>query len=1086
MSCSKDPFFFCPLNLSSLDPNTFIIKQSKVVTKNAFNSIDDHSTTFVEAVNVGRSRSRKTSQKLYAKSSVEPQIVFLNPSSLSLPAVVVKSPSPITLNNSSYSYATDQNRMVVSNAAAEDLSIYLNIAFNTGQIAAAINNPIVRMYASYMTPMWGSNFINLDTANSNQSQNFAVMAPKAAHPFFAAVPIKSNRFTYGPWTNYPLLDKSIIFPDAEDAAASNAVENLIGGVDIQINDDYAPWNYGGMANLDTVVHNDMSAKVQYQQIIEMGSLNMPGLPIFGLGSPFKYSSTAVSPPAFNYNGQTYTTENEPLTWDGITYNIPYLKPSDGTSIVSPIITQIQTNLDPNAAGTTYSFRTYIQKLGFFNKENNDRIKKISQNVMSLRKSAFDIGASNNSIILKEIQTLKEEITADKPKFGAQDFKSKFFATSPGWVLAGAARPYVPNLFDVKKLIDNANTAQNNDDAGATLDDPDIKIIKTSDRGIDKAAQAFANNSGDLTRYKVFRNLKRYSTFVGLFPANEIPAEAAQKYPGVAMMSLDGLLSPISFFPTAGNATFSMMPTPRKHCSYCKGTGVVNDSHVNLQSSTPKLSQLSQSNMEFPCPYCGVKLPIPSYASKTAKFGGNTGELLPPYIITNNNDISNLSTLRSAQSSSSTSSSSDNGASDGLNLAINSITLNPVTVPEGIFRNTNSQYSNNATQKESLERSRHCIEVVGRGMSPPKSLSISAGLHTVKADTKNPDYSMIDGRAGLSKANTNSQIILNNQRFFGLRGPLVMHAWGYDVDGYPVPNESDEPQTDEFGRELRFNINVSVEGGNVKYEKLETGDLFIRANETIPDDHNKLTYFVKTPNDSYADGEFAGTNCKKISITNNLNVQVNVSTGWKNKGDILTKQWEWQATKYVKKERSTKFALNWSERPDTWPVGPVDLRWDNQRKVWTVPSSDNKQYKLVYVTLEEDLIKDDDYDVTYAARGFLDDIEYNTETLPVGYRRLVYIRDRAGYTAPRGTKILCKYMPDSGFYEPISKPSIIAKGVVASGNTATIEMHYVQGRQSGVVPTMVVQFDNPMRFPVASGKIAMFTFINGKWTLTSIN
>lgn len=33
----------------------------------------------------------------------------------------------------------------------------------------------------------------------------------------------------------------------------------------------------------------------------------------------------------------------------------------------------------------------------------------------------------------------------------------------------------------------------------------------------------------------------------------------------------------------------------------------------------------------------------------------------------------------------------------------------------------------------------------------------------------------------------------------------------------------------------------------------------------------------------------------------------------------------------------KFATNWLRRPDSWKVGPVDLRWDERRKVWTAPS-----------------------------------------------------------------------------------------------------------------------------------------------------
>ena len=45
--------------------------------------------------------------------------------------------------------------------------------------------------------------------------------------------------------------------------------------------------------------------------------------------------------------------------------------------------------------------------------------------------------------------------------------------------------------------------------------------------------------------------------------------------------------------------------------------------------------------------------------------------------------------------------------------------------------------------------------------------------------------------------------------------------------------------------------------------------------------------------------------------------------------------------------------------------------------------------MVNITLEEDLIKEDDSDETYATRGFIDDIEYSKEPLTRGYRRLVY-------------------------------------------------------------------------------------------------
>jgi len=45
-----------------------------------------------------------------------------------------------------------------------------------------------------------------------------------------------------------------------------------------------------------------------------------------------------------------------------------------------------------------------------------------------------------------------------------------------------------------------------------------------------------------------------------------------------------------------------------------------------------------------------------------------------------------------------------------------------------------------------------------------------------------------------------------------------------------------------------------------------------------------------------------------------------------------------------------FATDWLKKPQTWPVGPVDLRWDRERGVWVSPQS----YKLVRAQLLEDL------------------------------------------------------------------------------------------------------------------------------------
>jgi hypothetical protein len=254
----------------------------------------------------------------------------------------------------------------------------------------------------------------------------------------------------------------------------------------------------------------------------------------------------------------------------------------------------------------------------------------------------------------------------------------------------------------------------------------------------------------------------------------------------------------------------------------------------------------------------------------------------------------------------------------------------------------------------------------------------------------------------------------------------------------------------------------------------------------------LVYFTKRPSIQILDAnnnwifpadDLAVT---KIKIQNDLDsTPANPGAdGYKNLGDIITKQYEHNGSKWVKKERSKQFYLNWAERPDLWPVGPIDLRWDESRKVWTI-NSGSSPYKMVYITLEEDLTKENDFDETYPARGFLDDIEYSKEPLPKGYRRLVYVKDKTGYTAPRGIKLLCRYDTDGGFYEPVSKPSVIAQGKIDVGNKVQISMDYAQGNRAGSAPIFLASFINPLEFSYVQGQKGMFTFLRGQWTLTTV-
>jgi len=82
-----------------------------------------------------------------------------------------------------------------------------------------------------------------------------------------------------------------------------------------------------------------------------------------------------------------------------------------------------------------------------------------------------------------------------------------------------------------------------------------------------------------------------------------------------------------------------------------------------------------------------------------------------------------------------------------------------------------------------------------------------------------------------------------------------------------------------------------------------------------------------------------------------------------------------------RDREDTFYKGWGLRPDTWPVGPVDLRWDHRRKVWTAAP----EVMFAEVQLEDDLSP------PTIARGFLNYADEQAP-LPNNLKRMVLVKD----------------------------------------------------------------------------------------------
>jgi hypothetical protein len=1108
-------------------------------------------------------------KKLYATTSVDEKFIYLDPVNLAHPRILIDAPG-LLLGSSSNEYSKDPNRTVLSNIAIEDLSIYLHsVAPNQW------DNEWIKFMLFYTSPIAGAEgmMVGNFAASANQSANFVEIAPKAAHPFFAGIPIKSNQYSYGPWTNYPYRQYDKIFVSGinittsdslpptcvpssviiTQATAKTAIDNWILPTNVQVIEDFVPWNYGGMVFLDATADNEIEKNLNYQAIIETAQIDIPKLPIFTLGGAF--TTGMLNPPNMtvtstnvsytDYKDNESATRSFPVhplnsgislsnaTPETVSLSYQIIKISGISSYTNgPIITNIQTSMGQGGISTTYHFRTYTPKLGLFNKQSNDKFRKLGTEGLKRNKKIANIEQQASNILNVQSKFLQEK-RVENASFSAKDLGSKLFGWSPSTVLVGQANPYIRFLeretsyFEPSGLFSqvtglNTHGASPSGFIWVSGKDPGTKNLNMSSNHL-------TNDLASVT----LGNFVRYKTNVGLYELKEVDAQINNDHGLQSIMSFDGIFSPVSFYPTLKSSTYNYTLYQKSFCSFCHGTKKIS---TNYSFKISDGSSVKETGIQLFCDKCGRPGENPATKLKgtvTTSATTQSVETLPPYIITSGTDINALDFIGNKSSSLATvntnaSSAATSSSSAGVSIPINMVTLNPIVMPYGDLSNKNIQnYTgihpdgsgvhgdlsigiyNASYPRVFQDRCRHSIEIIGRGAVKPKNINIHNNIdyyskRKYKDSPQNqPDFYDKDILlAKKIKQKEGTDVVYQmNQRFMGLRGPLVMHGWGYDLEGYPVPNAADEPyQVDKYGRPRRFKIKVKSGYPKVTtYDKLSNGSIFaisiatggLEANTEYEKDGSQLSASSSVNEYVYEDdleniGGFLDT----------ASYDTDRTAGYQ--GSIISKTQRWKDSsgnyqdppsgtgKWTEKKKLKQFYLNWAERPDLWPVGPVDMRWDANRRVWTMKSSDAATiYKMVYVTLEEDLVRDDGMDETYPARGFLDDLEYSTEPLTAGLRRLVFVKDKAGFSAPRGAKLLCRYDKDTGFYEAISKPAFIAKGTIAAGsNQATLEMSYAPGKKRGeAFPTMLVQFENPFGLPTNGGN-GLFTYINGKWTLTT--
>ena len=202
------------------------------------------------------------------------------------------------------------------------------------------------------------------------------------------------------------------------------------------------------------------------------------------------------------------------------------------------------------------------------------------------------------------------------------------------------------------------------------------------------------------------------------------------------------------------------------------------------------------------------------------------------------------------------------------------------------------------------------------------------IEVVARDTLDHIQTLNDGYLGVRDPN-NLVDYKDGYRYLAHRGPLVIHGWGYDIMGKPIPNAKENNES----------------GGGSS----EAGNLL-------------------------------------------------------NGGQFGTHQTNYSGL-------SDQFHGGWLQKPDTWPAGPVDLRWDRNRGVWTVPSD----LRFYLVRLDTDLSAVNDT-ATCNVHNAEDVFDTGGDIIPTP--QVTVTMPYADATIDGGQDILVYWSHESGMYFPI--------------------------------------------------------------------
>ena len=307
-------------------------------------------------------------------------------------------------------YVTDGTTVWVKGEINEKWAILPSTFFGAQYAAALVTIPnrvtIAPTVALAQTMYGGANFRAPSVpAAFDPITNPAAIPGPAALPFFAptaaALPVKSNTTTYGPWL----------------ATASDLTVNghpFGGKIYYEQDDGLSPWEYGGFTYMNFGATAKINNSITNETVSERGSVTLAGYPEKTLGLAITDSPSLVQSRVLQ-NGQINNS------------NYYYVN-TGGVSTKACQITNIQVTVGASAVTTQYQISSFTPVFGRFSKDNAERVKQIGQ-------QRLEFGRKSRAALARQAR-----LAAGQRKAALQQFQNMLNQsdadTGASWLLTG--------------------------------------------------------------------------------------------------------------------------------------------------------------------------------------------------------------------------------------------------------------------------------------------------------------------------------------------------------------------------------------------------------------------------------------------------------------------------------------------------------------------------------------------------------------------------------------------------------------------------------------------------------------------------